>query len=301
MNIWYLLYLPFEGIGRLLRMLSLHSGAGNILALCVYVCLSLLPVGAEIFWVKRTGKRFGIVEFLPILLSIYSFYLLYAFINPYMFETGRFQGGGMDKMALSVIKSMWASLWYMLFISYPVLCLVQNLRETTILSQKEYLYRGLERLLLCAVVVYGLLAACNAGISLSLSFQSLEANAGASSVDWWFSGLHILLVLIPQAWFLYVLLKGRLLLRALWQDAYAPETVEAAKALSRAAVDLVWLSVLSILSWNGALFLCRGMLVNTNYTLEFPLMQLLLAFAALILARYFKEAGELYQEHEMII
>lgn len=301
MNIWSFLYLPFEGIGRFLRMLSLHSGAGNILALCLYVCLSLFPVAAEAFWIKRTKKRFGAIEFLPVILSAYSFYLLYAFINPYMFELGMLPGSGLDEMALPLAKSLWASLWYMLMASYPVLCLTQTLRETAILSQKEYLYRGLSRLLLCAVIFYGLLAACNAGISLSLSFQSLGKNAGAGVIDRGFAGLRILLTLIPQAWFLYVLQKGRMLLKALEQGSYAPETVEAAKALSRAAVDSVWISVLCCLFWNGALFLCRGMLTDVSYTLEFPLMQLLLAFAALILARYFKEAGELYAEHQMII
>ena len=138
MNILYFLYFPFEGIGRFLRALSLHSGIGNLLAFFLYVCLALLPLGAEAVWFRKAGRRLRAVELLPLLLGVYSFYLLYAFVNPHIFYKSAPALGG-DAEFLPVIKSFWAGLWYLLFFSYPLLCLVEKLGQEAVLDRKEYL------------------------------------------------------------------------------------------------------------------------------------------------------------------
>ncbi len=300
MNILYFLYFPFEGIGRFLRALSLHSGIGNLLAFFLYVCLALLPLGAEAVWFRKAGRRPRAVELLPLLLGVYSFYLLYAFVNPHIFYKSVPALGG-DAEFLPVIKSFWAGLWYLLFFSYPLLCLVEKLGQEAVLDRKEYLCWGLGNLLLCTMLLYGGAALWGAGARATVFSGEASRNAAVTSLDWLFAGLRILAALIPQTWFLYVLHRGRQLLGALEKGPYAPETVEAARALSRAAVESVRISVLVSLIWNGALFLCRGMLADVSYRMDFPLLPLGIAFAALILARYFKEAGELYQDNEMII
>lgn len=77
-----LLYLPWEGVSFILRTLSFSGAAGNAVAFLLYVLISLLPI-FYLVWEKGIRKKQLYGEDLLLgILSIYTFYLLYAFINP---------------------------------------------------------------------------------------------------------------------------------------------------------------------------------------------------------------------------
>ena len=120
-------------------------------------------------------------------------------------------------------------------------------------------------------------------------------------MDYLFIGLRFFLTLLPPGYFLCTLWQGRTLLKKMQEGPYGEETIQAARKLAAMAVRAVKACVYSALLWNGSLFLLRSRLVHVDYSLHISLQPLLLAFAAMILARYVQEAGELYREHEMII
>ena len=75
---------PLAPIGNWLRRLSLSGGAGNALAIVLYVLICLLPAGMCLFrWLK--GKRCAEDLLLPAA-SAALFYSLYLLINPAMAE-----------------------------------------------------------------------------------------------------------------------------------------------------------------------------------------------------------------------
>ncbi len=296
----FILYAPFEAIGWLLRRLSLSGPLGNVAAWALYVLVSLLPLGLGAWWLKKKREAWRGTELLLALVSVYSFYLLYQFINPYLFYEGMAAaGGGADLLPL--LKSFGAMLWYVFLGSYIVLRLMAQMRRERVSDGKGYLYKSLSRLLFFSVFFYGLVTLWGAGGQAWGSIRTLGGNAGAKAMDYLFIGLRFFLTLLPPGYFLCTLWQGRTLLKKMQEGPYGEETIQAARKLAAMAVRAVKACVYSALLWNGSLFLLRSRLVHVDYSLHISLQPLLLAFAAMILARYVQEAGELYREHEMII
>ena len=77
-----ILYFPWEGLSALLRALSLSGAAGNALAFFLYVCISLLPAAGLLLILRKERRGFSGADVWLLVLSAYTFYLLYAFINP---------------------------------------------------------------------------------------------------------------------------------------------------------------------------------------------------------------------------
>ena len=304
MESWMLLYLPFELMGRFLRMLSLSGAAGNGVAWLVYVFSALLPVAAGAVWLKRKREGWTSLELLLVLLSAYSFYLLFLFINPHLFyeETGAVREmQGRRAELLPVLKCFSVSLWYILLVGYVLLRLLRKLQKEEILEQKGYLYRGLSSLLFCSLIVYGLGSVGGGALGFIEGIQKLKENEAAGNLDYLFAGLRMALTLAPQLCFLGVLWQGRILLGGLERGPFEASTLEAARKLSRTAVRMVQMSVFSALIWNGSLFLFRTSLVQVDYEVRFSLFPLLLAFGALIFTEYIQKAGELKQENELFV
>ena len=287
-----MLYIPFEALGRFLRLLSLRGGMGNAAAWGLYVFLGLLPIWGGIFWIKKKRESWTYLELFLLLLSAYSFYLLYLFINPHLFYGETAEAG---------MKSLASGLWYLLLAGYVLLRLLLMLRQEEALEKRVDLYRGLSCLLLCSLAFYGLTAVSGGVWSLIQGIRGLEGNEAAGALDTLFVGLKFLLSLLPRICFLGILWQGRVLLGELKGDPFGAGTIEAARRLSRRAVRLVQVSVYCALAWNGSLFLFRTRLAQVNYGVQLSLFPLLLAFGALILARYAERAGELRQENELFI
>ncbi|MCI8418148.1 MAG: hypothetical protein HFI33_11770 [Lachnospiraceae bacterium] len=296
----FILYLPFEVLGQLLRSLSLSGSLGNAVAWGLYVVFSLLPLGWGALWLNRKKEPWRAIELLLVLVSIYSFYLFYQFINPQLFYQGIAAVGEAADLE-PMLKGFAAMLWYVFLGSYILLRLTRQMKQEAVSERKGYLYGSLSKLLFFSVMFYGASALYGAGIQMVEGVQALGENAGARGFDYLFIGLRFLLMLLPKGCLLGTLWQGRNLLKKMEEGPYGAKTVEAARKLAIMAVGAVKACVYSALLWNGSLFLFRTELVSVDYSLHLSLQPLLLAFAALILARYVEEAGELYQEHEMII
>ncbi len=82
---WELLVLPFDLAGRGLRQLSLSSGIGNVIAIGLYLVISLIPIGYYI-WMKIKKRQGRIVDVLLFVMSGYLLFALYYFVNPQHIE-----------------------------------------------------------------------------------------------------------------------------------------------------------------------------------------------------------------------
>lgn len=300
MDEWKILYLFWEGISVWLRNLSLSGSMGNALAFFFYALISLLPVLLPGFWIWRKKRRIHGADLLLPLLSAYTFYLLYAFINPALL--GRRMAAGFGGEApLPALKAVYGGLWLSLLASWLLLTWIRALNDREVLSRKEFLYRGMGAVLTAAMVIvfFGILY--SAGMQLALRLAALRENTAGTAIDRWFVLLRTGVTWIPSFFLLAILYQIKRLLKAMEQEPFEEREVRAAEGLSRISRYAVTASVLCNLMWNGALFFWAGSLVNVDYHWELSLFPLLAAFGSLILARYLREAGELRRDNEMII
>ncbi len=304
MNGFQILYLPWEGLSAVLRALSLSGAAGNAAAFLLYVLISLLPAILLGIVLRKEKRGMKGEDVWLLILSAYTFYLLYVFINPVLL-TRRLpellgDGNGAEE-ALPLAKSVCAGLWLSIGAAWVLTALNRKLGKEEILDEKEFLYRGV-RGLLWGVMFFEILgAALSGGEELLSGFGSLQGNAGAAVLDYVALILHLGTKLIPRGFLLAVLVRILKLLGALREADFGGEEMEAARKLSASARATVSASVFCCLLWNGGLFLFAGKLIQLHYSWEISLFPLLTAFASLILVRYLRSAGELKEENRMII
>lgn len=295
-----ILYLFWEGISAWLRTLSLSGDMGNALAFFLYVLISLLPVLLPGFWIWKKRKGIHGADLLLPLLSVYTFYLLYVFINPLLLSR-RMPAGLGGEQAMPFLKAVYGGLWLSLLAAWLLLTWIRTLNNREVLDQKEFLYRGMRMILTVTIGVVLLNFLYSAGTQLAQRLSALRENAAGTGPDTAFAFLRAAVTLIPPAFLAAILYQIKRLLKAMDQDPFGDKEVCEAKRLSRISRSGVTASVLCNLIWNGALFMCAGRLTKVDYQWELSMFPLLAAFGSLILARYLREAGELRRDNEMII
>lgn len=323
------LYFIWETLGALLRTLSLSGTGGNVLAWFLYLLISLFPVlvlvvhtgnmhesfqcGLPGWWMWRKKSRMHGRDLLLPLLSAYTFYLLYVFINPSLLSRRMPTGLEMEGV-LPYLKAIYGGLWLSLLLSWLMLTWIGRLNEEEILDRKRFLYQGMGLLLTASMVLVGAGLLYSTGTELYRKLTEISTNASAmecfpgtsvsrNTIGWdmAFAILWAARRLLPACFLLGIFYRIKGLLKAMEKEPFEEEEVFAAKRLADVSRNAVSASVLCDLIWNGALFFCAGKLTRVDYQWELSLFPLLVAFGALILARYLREAGELRRDNEMII
>lgn len=294
-----ILYLFWEGISVWLRSLSLSGGMRNALTFLLYILISLLPALLPGFWIWQKKRGFHGADLLLPLLSAYTFYLLYAFINPALLGRRMPAGLGGEQL-LPALKAVYGGLWLSILLSWILLTWIRTLNEREILDRKEFLYQGMSIVLTMTIMIV-LLSLYTDGTQFVLRLNALKENAAGTNTDMVFAFLRTVTMLIPSFFLLAILYQIKRLLKTMNQEPFKEGEVREAERLSQISRSAVTTSISSNLIWNGALFFWSESLTNVDYQWEFSLFPLLAAFGSLILARYLREAGELRRDNEMII
>ena len=271
-----------------------------MLAWILYLFFSLLPVWAPGLWMWKRRQKPGRADILLILLSMYTFYLLYAFINPGLLGARLPSELGMEEM-LFYIKAVYGGLWLSLLFSWLLLTWIRSLNDREILDRKKFLYRGMHLLLAVSILVSAAELLYSVGTSLAGALAQIRANEAGTGMDLVFAFLRAGAALLSSGFLPVILYRIQRLLRALEAGPFEAGELKEARGLADVSRMAVTASILGSLIWNGGLFLCSRQLTHVDYQWEFSLFPLLAAFGSLILARYLREAGELHRDNEMII
>lgn len=297
-NAIYILIVPFDCIVMGLRWLSLSSVAGNILALGCYLLLSLLPVLYLILKRRKAGLRKA--DLLLPVISVYLFFMLYEFINPGLMLK-RIPELPADNDMLPILKLSFAITFYSFVIGYLILRMLGNLSYKNSLGKLDFLCHQLKRILVIFSVVLTFLLCYSTPIQI---FSELKQNSqliNKGIIDTLFIILCALLKVLPAITSIIILIFAIKLLNAIINDHLQEEEILAASRLSFVSKTAVYITVICNIVINTAQFLFSKMLSDTNYNLEFSWFPLVVAFLAMILAGYFKETKEIYDDNEMII
>lgn len=299
-----LLGFPFVQIGYGLRVLSLLGGAGNALALVIYVAISASPL-VYLVWLKRRGQSFG-EDFLLVVLSILTFFTLYYMVNPGLIPGMAdflWADGG------AFYQSLYGGTIYGLVFCYLVLRVVRHLRG----ADREALQRYLVILLRVLAVVFVYLAFGGCLQNLLTEIQNLQSG-NTMSFDWFhgygYQGLelsYIVLALrclanmVPYLLDVAVTLAALHLLYAMEKDRYSEESIQASEKLSSLCVTSLSATVVVTALLNLFQLMFLGELHTVHISVNIPVLSVAFLLVVLLLNRLMGENKFLKEDNDLFI
>ena len=271
--------------GVWLRGLSLESPSGNLAAWGIVAALSLLPA-LGLFWTPRQK-----CDFLLLAAAGEIFAGLFLLVNPSLVIT-LFDGRQFVAIAFTGCLTATVLAWAVL-------------RGLGSLERSPAPGRALELLLKWAAVLIGWLAAWSQGAETLQKIREVaEANTmpgvSLAPTNFFLILLGIAGAAPPLLGCAALLLAGKLV-RAIEADPFSEETVALAGCLSRDCRRIAAASVLIYAVGNLLQFCWLPFLLNTNFTVSFPLFSVLLAAALELLCRYFRKAKAVSDDNDSII
>lgn len=284
---------PFAQAGLLLRALSLSGPWGNGAALVLYIGLCAVPLLFAALHIKR--RAFKAEDVLLLVMSGFAFYMMYMMINPALLRQIPCY------ISEDVGKAILGGAFYSILIGYLVFRLLRRTETTATASLLRML-----RLLLAAAavaVVFGISYIGLADVKAKLAAIASGNTDPAISLGLtnFFVLLRFALTQLPAFMELVILLMGMRLCGCLSNDRYGQESVAAAGRLASFSKKTVMVILLSSIILNLAQILFAASLVSVDFWTTLPLDSLVVALAALLLARYFADSRELAQDNQLFI
>ncbi len=281
---------PFSLAAQGLRQLSLSGGAGNVLAIALYLLISCLPL--TFLFRRKLHWEDGLLGLLTVLLL----FGLYGMINPGMLSRRMVipVDGEYESALLSVL------IWSVLA-AYGVLRLIRRISG----ADRRGLYQILAGLLclLAVVLVYLIFGSGLNQLGRSLAF--LENQGGVSqaqrAVSCGFIAVQFLVDMVPYGadlWVLFLLLS---LLQLLGEDPGSAQLLTAGRRISRVCMLSLVIVTLSQVFFNLAQVAFLPSLLHVRVEVQLPLLSLLFLLAVLLLVQFLLENKELQDDNDLFI
>ncbi len=282
---------PFEQIGLGLRALSLWGWLGNILAVVLYLGLSLLPIAALV----RKRRKLEKEDWLLGLLSVLLFVVLYAMVNPGMISL---KAKGLSQ---AVGKGALGLLVYSVLCGYSILRMLRLFRAGG--TEKLLGYLSVMLMLMGALFVYAAFGACFGAMLDSLN--ALKAgnvgNEHLLGTTYFCLGFKALVDGLPYLMNVAVVLGALNLLDEMRRDRYSESTVAAAERMCRLCVVALAATVLANIGFNLVQLLLVNALMTTHIGVQIPLGSIGFVLVALLLTRLITENKQLKDDNELFI
>ncbi|HPJ01428.1 MAG TPA: hypothetical protein PKU80_01135 [Candidatus Limiplasma sp.] len=274
---------PFEQIGAGLRALSLSGGWGNLLAIVLYLLISLLPLSLLLF--VRKKRQLYIEDGLLVLLSAALFFVEYHMINP-----------GFIRNSLGIAangatgKAILGGSVYSLIIGYLILRVLRMFSTGTIQKLERYITLMLKALgALFVYMAFG--ASLNDLLSSIASVQAGNAgNEHLLGATYVFLGLQYLVNAFPYLLDILIIFAAIRLISALRQDRYAAAAVASAERMSRLCAIALAAVVTTNIVFNLLELLFARSLMVFNQSVQIPVLSILFVLAALLFTRFLMES-----------
>lgn len=289
-----IMYLPFELIGKGLRVLSLSSAIGNVIAIIIYAAISMIPAIYVIYQRKkgRTHKE----DILLVAFTGLLFYSMYMFINPGLMYQKMPDIFSMDQSSLIVMKIIYAFIVYSVLIMWLIMKAIRFLGDDSQKNWKSRLYFGMKGLIVALVSYYTLL------ITYAKTFELLHKSENklqnVSSIEWFKSVLQLLPIIMTILLFINIIH----VVKAIEDHKEKQQMMTVARLAGVAKVTAV-VTVISDFILNFYQFLLGATLQNVNVTFapDVSMEPLIIAFGALIFHEYFKWTKQLKEENDQFI
>ena len=288
---------PFAQIGLALRWLSLSGQAGNVVAIILYVLLSLSPL-VLLFLLYKQRKMIK-VDALLVLLSGALFPLLYLFINPRLIHN--LGTPGALSLPTEFAMGMAGSVLHSITLTYLVLRLLHALFQSNgkqlIRYMKVFLVAGIN---ISVFFVFGLafrhLWNRFAGFRSGEHWngQSLTGNHLFSIIEFGMGVMPILLTI----WVTVIVLE---MLTSFEKGYYTDQSVELATCLVKRCKTAIAVVILLQLAFNLSQFFLFPWIDHVNFLITIPLYSVVFLVLILLIARFIEEGKKLKEEQELFV
>lgn len=282
---------PFWQLGSLLRRMSLSGGVGNGVAWILYVGLSLVPAAVFLrLWIsdEQRGREKAWEDWLLPLLSGVLFAVLYWMINP----------GSLGFYGTQESMAILGGVVYGVLAAYLVLRFVRVVRKAEMLRLQRYM----EWMLCCLGLVLAIAVGGSCPARYLEEAQALhQGNTTVSLLNECFLVFRFAAYTFPYVMDLILVDTAMALLAAQCREPYSETAVAEADRLARRCVAFLRATVLLDLAVNILQLVFLKKLNAVRFTLEIPLLSIGLALAALLFARYVRQAKCLKDENDLYI
>lgn len=287
---WLLSFLsfPFELVGKLLRLLSLRSRAGDILAWLLCLGLSAAPLWLCIR-IRQSRKWMDLL--LP-LASVLVFCALYLSVNPMLIK--RWFGEAAALMGLAPVGGA----VYSILLTWAILRLVHRMETLEIWQLGSWLLRTLG-------AVFVLVAFGSALSGLGQEIAAVRAGNTAAGQPLGLTMVFLVLGYLMEAfsWLLdlWVLFAALSLFNEARADRLGEATVAAAEELYRRARLSLCASLTAALCYDLVQLAVSRKLLSIHTTIRLPVFSVAFLLLMLVLSRLLRENRSLRDDNELII
>ena len=286
----FLMAFPFAQIGHGLRALSLPGGAGNVIAIVLYVAVCLLPMFPLVLMRKKNAE-----DALLMLISIVMLVVMYYMINPGIAR--------MAAVAVPLEQAVLGGVVYSLLIAYGTIRVLRLFGAATATAGGLGRYIGIMLHVLNIIFVF---------VAFGLVFdQMLSAfaalRAGNTAPGQQLGATYVFLALkhitraLPYVLNVWVVFAVQRLLAALRADPYSQETLSAANDVSRVCAVALTATVLAAAGFHLLQLVFMSTLYVANSNINFPVTSMLFVLGALLLTRYIAESKQLKDENDQFV
>lgn len=288
---------PFEQAGYVLRQMSLSGTAGNAAAIVLYLTLGLLPCLAWLL-LKKQGRLLAVDHLLPAL-SVLLLAVIYYMVNPGLIVfavpgTGKWLLGCTFYSALSG------------YLVIRVLAVCRRARPETLESVLQGLLGFLKMVFVYLIFGQNLDRLLNSlrdmgNVSGGLYADGAAQGAQSVGLTCLFFGLGYLVDVLPYAFDLGIVFLAGRLLAALKADRWGDAAAELADRLAGFCAKALGITAGADVMFNVLQVLFGAGLYRMDLVIHVPVLSILFVLAALLSARYIREAQKLKKEHDLII
>ncbi|MBR2491562.1 MAG: hypothetical protein IKB65_08815 [Ruminiclostridium sp.] len=298
---------PFVQIGCGLRVLSLLGGAGNVLALVVYIVISASPL-VYLVWLWKKRELFA-EDCLLVVLSILTFFTLYYMVNPGLIPgiaDFLWSDGG------AFYQSLYSGTIYGLLFCYAILRIVRLLKGAEKAALQKYLAVLLR--ILAVVFVYLAFGACvqnllgaienlRAGNTMLVEgwHPILGLTYNGLGISYGFLVLRCLANMVPYLLDVAVTLAALDLLTAMKEDRYSEKSIQASEKLSHLCVVSLSVTVVVTALLNLLQLMFLGELHTVHINVYVPVLSVAFVLAVLLLNRLLGENKSLKEDNDLFI
>ena len=288
---------PFEQAGYVLRQMSLSGTAGNAAAIVLYLTLGLLPCLAWLL-LKKQGRLLAVDHLLPAL-SVLLLAVIYYMVNP-GFIVSAVPGTGKWLLGCTFYSALSG------YLVIRVLAVCRRARLETLESVLQGLLGFLN--MVFVYLIFGqnldrLLNSLRDMGNVSSGLYAVGAAQGAQSVGLTclFFGLGYLVDVLPYVFDLGIVFWAGRLLAALKADRWGDAAAELADRLAGFCAKALGITAGADVMFNVLQVLFGAGLYRMDLVIHVPVLSILFVLAALLSARYIREAQKLKKEHDLII
>lgn len=288
---------PFEQAGYVLRQMSLSGTAGNAAAIVLYLTLGLLPCLAWLL-LKKQGRLLAVDHLLPAL-SVLLLAVIYYMVNPGLIVfavpgTGKWLLGCTFYSALSG------------YLVIRVLAVCRRARPETLESVLQGLLGFLNMVFVYLIFGQNLDRLLNSlrdmgNVSSGLYADGAAQGAQSVGLTCLFFGLGYLVDVLPYVFDLGIVFLAGRLLAALKADRWGDAAAELADRLAGFCAKALGITAGADVMFNVLQVLFGAGLYRMDLVIHVPVLSILFVLAALLSARYIREAQKLKKEHDLII